>query len=205
MLGAVLPVCPRRGGSRDSPRRRLYGDGRGWWCYGRGRQHHHRSWFGCRYRCRCRRRYRRGHWRAGAARQKSNQCSHPDTGTPSNATGPQAKCENTTGHKTPRLSVPAAACAPFQADRITARFTGEVAEWSNVPDSKSGVPQGTVGSNPTLSASDFFQYFNPSNACLQAVDLIEFFLPKLPPILKKVTLCWGDGTVETAFCSKPLD
>ena len=29
---------------------------------------------------------------------------------------------------------------------------GEVAEWSNVPDSKSGVPQGTVGSNPTLSA-----------------------------------------------------
>ena len=31
--------------------------------------------------------------------------------------------------------------------------TGEVAEWPNVPDSKSGVPQGTVGSNPTLSAS----------------------------------------------------
>ena len=27
-----------------------------------------------------------------------------------------------------------------------------MAEWSNVPDSKSGVPQGTVGSNPTLSA-----------------------------------------------------
>ena len=152
MLGAVLPVSPRRGGVRDSPRRRLYGDGRRWRCYGCGRQHHHRSRFGCRYRCRCRRRYRRGHWRAGAARQKSNQCSHPDTGTPSNATGPQAKCENTTGHKTPRLSVPAAACAPFQADRITARFTGEVAEWSNVPDSKSGVPQGTVGSNPTLSA-----------------------------------------------------
>ena len=152
MLGAVLPVSPRRGGGRNSPRRRLYGDGRRGWCYGCGRQHHHRSWFGCRYRCRCRRRYRRGHWRAGAARQKCSQCSHPDTGTPSNATGPQAKCENTTGHKTPRLSVPAAACAPFQADRITARFTGEVAEWSNVPDSKSGVPQGTVGSNPTLSA-----------------------------------------------------
>ena len=31
-------------------------------------------------------------------------------------------------------------------------ITGEVAEWPNVPDSKSGVPQGTVGSNPTLSA-----------------------------------------------------
>ena len=29
---------------------------------------------------------------------------------------------------------------------------GEVAEWSNVPDSKSGVPQGTGGSNPSLSA-----------------------------------------------------
>jgi len=54
-------------------------------------------------------------------------------------------------------------------------------------------------------ASDFFQYFNPSNACLQAVDLIEFFLLKLSPILKKVTLLKGDRTVETAFCSKPLD
>ena len=30
---------------------------------------------------------------------------------------------------------------------------GEVTEWSIVPDSKSGVPQGTVGSNPTLSAT----------------------------------------------------
>ena len=28
-----------------------------------------------------------------------------------------------------------------------------MAEWPNVPDSKSGVPQGTVGSNPTLSAN----------------------------------------------------
>jgi hypothetical protein len=37
--------------------------------------------------------------------------------------------------------------------------TGEVAEWPNVPDSKSGVPQGTVGSNPTLSASyDFYGF-----------------------------------------------
>ena len=38
------------------------------------------------------------------------------------------------------------------------------------------------------AASDFFQYFNPSNACLQVIDLIEFFLPKLSPILKKVPL-----------------
>ncbi len=34
-----------------------------------------------------------------------------------------------------------------------------MAEWPNVPDSKSGVPQGTVGSNPTLSANAFqFNY-----------------------------------------------
>ena len=31
---------------------------------------------------------------------------------------------------------------------------GEVSEWSKVIDSKSIVPQGTVGSNPTLSAID---------------------------------------------------
>ena len=30
---------------------------------------------------------------------------------------------------------------------------GEVTEWTNVPDSKSGVPQGTGGSNPSLSAT----------------------------------------------------
>jgi hypothetical protein len=39
-------------------------------------------------------------------------------------------------------------CAPFVDS------TGEVSEWSNVPDSKSGVALCvTVGSNPTLSAS----------------------------------------------------
>ncbi|SVD28694.1 uncharacterized protein METZ01_LOCUS381548 [marine metagenome] len=37
---------------------------------------------------------------------------------------------------------------------------GEVAEWSNVPDSKSGVPQGTAGSNPALSAITAFAAFN---------------------------------------------
>jgi len=31
-----------------------------------------------------------------------------------------------------------------------------VAEWSNVPDSKSGVPQGTEGSNPSFSASAIY-------------------------------------------------
>ncbi len=34
---------------------------------------------------------------------------------------------------------------------------GEVAEWPNVPDSKSGVPQGTVGSNPTFSSSQWLK------------------------------------------------
>jgi hypothetical protein len=36
---------------------------------------------------------------------------------------------------------------------VTEGRSGEVAEWSNAPDSKSGVPQGTGGSNPSLSAS----------------------------------------------------
>ena len=35
----------------------------------------------------------------------------------------------------------------------TVDIHGEVSEWSKVLDSKSSVPQGTVGSNPTLSAS----------------------------------------------------
>jgi hypothetical protein len=33
-----------------------------------------------------------------------------------------------------------------------------VAEWSNAPDSKSGVPQGTGGSNPSLSANFRVQF-----------------------------------------------
>jgi hypothetical protein len=37
-------------------------------------------------------------------------------------------------------------------------------------------------------ASALFQYFNPSNACLQVIDLIGFFLPKLSLILKIGTL-----------------
>src|SRR5690606_35171613 len=43
--------------------------------------------------------------------------------------------------------------APVPATAGAAESPGEVAEWSNVPDSKSGVrfPR-TVGSNPTLSA-----------------------------------------------------
>jgi len=37
-------------------------------------------------------------------------------------------------------------------------------------------------------AIEFFQYFNSSNVCLKIFDLIEFFLPKIFPISKKVTL-----------------
>jgi hypothetical protein len=40
---------------------------------------------------------------------------------------------------------------------------------------------------------------------LQVVELIEFFLSKLSPILKKVTLLRDDRTVETVFCTKPLN
>ena len=43
-----------------------------------------------------------------------------------------------------------------------------MAEWPNVPDSKSGVPQGTVGSNPTLSANEInnLASLHPSEAFL---------------------------------------
>jgi hypothetical protein len=47
-----------------------------------------------------------------------------------------------------------------------------MAEWPNVPDSKSGVPQGTVGSNPTLSASGK----KPDKSELnQQLTIIRFF------------------------------
>jgi hypothetical protein len=65
---------------------------------------------------------------------------------------------------------------------------GSVAEWPIALVLKTSKPKGFVSSNLTASASNFFQYFNPSNACLQVVDLIDFFLSKLSPILKKVTL-----------------
>ena len=44
----------------------------------------------------------------------------------------------------------------FAKMSIKKDMDGEVAEWSNVPDSKSGVPQGTAGSNPALSAIKLF-------------------------------------------------
>ena len=39
-------------------------------------------------------------------------------------------------------------------------FDGEVAEWSNVPDSKSGVPKGTAGSNPPSPPFKKTNYLN---------------------------------------------
>lgn len=51
---------------------------------------------------------------------------------------------------------------------------GEVAEWSNALDLKSSVPQGTVGSNPTLS--------------------VEFVRPRIARITGKIIVlvrCWG--------------
>ncbi len=41
------------------------------------------------------------------------------------------------------------------------KIVGEMSEWSNVPVLKTGVPQGTGGSNPSLSAklADFQRVF----------------------------------------------
>ena len=65
---------------------------------------------------------------------------------------------------------------------------GEVAEWTIVPDSKSGVPQGTVGSNPTLSAS-FVQKLgkwdeNPRSGFVPRpqADKSEAPIPPSPPL-----------------------
>ena len=50
-----------------------------------------------------------------------------------------------------------------------------MAEWSIVPDSKSGVLQGTVGSNPTLSAS--------IQATTPLMGRFGFLPTKYPPII----------------------
>ena len=48
--------------------------------------------------------------------------------------------------------------SPWYTIRASLKRPGEVAEWSNAPDSKSGVRfYRTVGSNPTLSAKDKFE------------------------------------------------
>ena len=38
------------------------------------------------------------------------------------------------------------------ASQVAEIISGEMTEWPKVPDSKSGVPKGTVGSTPTLSS-----------------------------------------------------
>lgn len=66
------------------------------------------------------------------------------------------------------------------------------AAWQGPEDKKqqpkTNSPNRLTHRNTDSPASDFFQYFNPSNACLQVVDLIDFFLPKLSAFLKKVPL-----------------
>ena len=42
---------------------------------------------------------------------------------------------------------------PERSPNPSRSFPGEMAEWSKAPDSKSGVPKGTVGSTPTLSST----------------------------------------------------
>ena len=44
---------------------------------------------------------------------------------------------------------------------------GELSEWSMVPDSKSGVPKGTKGSNPLLSAKAVTPAAQASNGVTQ--------------------------------------
>jgi len=67
--------------------------------------------------------------------------------------------------------------------KYLARRSGTV-----VPPNLSFLFGRTNVSNPVPPASDFFQFFNPSNACLQVIDLIGLFPPKHPLILKKVPL-----------------
>ena len=65
---------------------------------------------------------------------------------------------------------------------------GEVAEWSNVPDSKSGVLQGTVGSNPTLSAKR--QTRNPLPAKDRGFFVSVYFVcPIVCPIARNLLSC----------------
>jgi hypothetical protein len=50
-------------------------------------------------------------------------------------------------------SEPATQSPALEQHRVRrGQHAGEVAEWPNAPVLKTGVPQGTVGSNPTLSA-----------------------------------------------------
>ena len=50
----------------------------------------------------------------------------------------------------------------FFVKNATIFLLGEVAEWSKAPVSKTGMPQGIVGSNPTLSATSRKDGWEPS-------------------------------------------
>ena len=63
---------------------------------------------------------------------------------------------------------------------------GEVAEWSNVPDSKSGMSKGIAGSNPALSAN--------VKGFIRPCGNTTVLLPKsLPKTSSGVLSCAADG------------
>ena len=65
-----------------------------------------------------------------------------------------------------------------------------MAEWPNVPDSESGVPQGTVGSNPTLSAST------------KTSNLLSRPSGSLRPRTTRGFLLWAGGALLSHLLSK---
>jgi len=83
--------------------------------------------------------------------------------------------------------VPAKNINPYLVDAPDVVLPRRSKPICDVPEIRFG-NQPIDGGNFILTSQDFFQYFNPSNACLQVIDMIDLFLPKLPPILKKVTL-----------------
>ena len=52
-------------------------------------------------------------------------------------------------------------------------------------------------------ASDFFQYFNPSSVCLQTVDRMESFLPKLLLGLEAIHPLMGCSNCSDGVLLKP--
>ena len=78
-----------------------------------------------------------------------------------------------------------------------------MAEWPNVPDSKSGVPQGTVGSNPTLSANASCPAFRAdSDSNTQAFILAGFFTDFMPEplaIRRPERADWVDMQLAKSF------
>ena len=74
----------------------------------------------------------------------------PASGIPCNCYRRHPKCDENSGSAIVISTAAAPPRAPTDYAIIFGR--GEVAEWSKAPDSKSGIRQRIVGSNPTLSA-----------------------------------------------------